>query len=81
MLFLFFEEVIKKAPKYIYKRQEADMSVEDNLVSGLVFEMTMLRHFMEFVSSLWSQDVLGGHKAYFNFFREAKESIYRICAH
>lgn len=81
MLFLFFEEVIKHAPKFVYIRHGADLSVENNVVQAMYFELTMLRHFTEFLSSLWSKDVDSAHEGYFNFFREAKESIYRISAH
>ena len=81
MMFLFFEEVIKNAPKFIYKRDGADLSLENNVVQALYFELTMLRHFTEFLSSLWSQDIESGLEGYFNFFREAKESIFRISAH
>lgn len=81
MMFLFLEEVIKNAPKFIYKRTDADINIESNVIQTLYFELTMLRHFTEFLSSLWSQDIESIQEGIFNFFREAKESIYRICGY
>ena len=81
MLFQFFEEVIRNCPRTLFKLKGVDLNMEESVVQSLYFEITMMRHFTEFISSLWSQDIEGSLEGYFNFFKEAKESIYRLSEH
>ena len=75
--FQFLEEVNKKKVRMAFTGSP-DFSIETNVETLYYYELRTMRHWNEFFSNMVSWEFEHTKDSYFNFFKEAKESILRM---